>query len=393
MPGSNYDPRTGTITGEEESKWFVPEERLNREQRPILRRILQELDNNHNVWLKGFAGSGKSVLLVHVALKILTSRPNAKIVIIVYTQSLVEMFKRALRELKMRIDVITYFRFMDSYSAYDYILCDEVQDLTPRVLNRMYERAAHIVVAGDSNQSIFLKDPRWGENTVEISQIPNLIHLQNEGIELTIIERLTEYIVKAVRAFTGLNIFGGKPNTNVVNSKIYLCSASSLDSEVSYVIKNSTRVVQRGYTAAILIPTQKGIVEFVNLVLTSQGKPIWNSTTNGYGRVDFGAMNNHLASCGIKMQYVGNGYGQFKDNPDYVVLMTYHSAKGLDFDYVYIPYCNNYLWISYDANKSRTLFMVAMTRARMNLYITYTGNLHSYAKSFANEEISIQRTI
>ncbi len=377
---SNYNPRTGTITGEAESKWFVPEDRLNPDQR----RFLTSVDiNQQNIWIKGFAGSGKSILLVHVAKKILAAKPNAKIVLIVFTQSLVEMFKTALKELRMSIPVITFMKFMDSPSSYDYILCDEVQDLTPRVLNRMYECSAHLVVAGDSNQSIYAEDPRWREKTVDVSQIPTLIH--GNDFELTIVERLTESIMKAVKSFLRLNIFGTKVNLNHTDTKISLCRANSSNSEISFIIQNSTRVTQRGYTAAILIPTQKSIVEFVNSALASQGKPTWNSTTNEYGKVNFGAMNNHLASYGIKMQYVGNGYGQFKSNPDYVVLMTYHSAKGLDFDYVYIPYCNDYLWISYNQDLSKTLFMVAMTRARMNLYITYTGVLHSYVQPYAND--------
>lgn len=382
-----YDPRTGTITNEVESRWFVPEDRLNPDQQ----RFLANVDiNRQNVWIKGFAGSGKSILLVHVARKVLAAKPNARIALIVYTQSLVEMFKTALRELskdpryrQLRgIPVMTYFAFMSSSSSYDYILCDEVQDLTPRVLNKMYERSAHLVVAGDSNQSIYKEDPRWRETTVNISQIPSLIH--GNDFELTIIERLTDSIAKAVRALTHLNIFGSKRNLNTTDTKVTLCKASSPSNEVSYVINNATRVTQRGYTAAILVPTQKKIVEFVNSALQSLGKSTWNSTTNEYGKIDFGAMNAHLRNQGVRMQYVGNGYGSFKDNTDYVVLMTYHSSKGLDFDYVYIPYCDRGLWISYD--NSKTLFMVAMTRARMNLYITYSGySSHEYVQSFASE--------
>ena len=389
MKTSFYDPTTGTITGEAESKWFVPEDRLNPDQR----RFLTSVDiNQQNIWIKGFAGSGKSILLVHVAKKILKSKPTSRIVLIVFTQSLVEMFKTALKELRISIPVMTYMKFMDTSSNYDYILCDEVQDLTPRVLNRMYERSAHLVVAGDSNQSIYPEDPRWREATVDVSQIKSLIH--GNDFELTIVERLTESIMKAVKSFLRLNIFGTNVNLNHTDTKISLCKANNSDSEISFVIQNSTRVISRGYTAAILIPTQKSIVEFVNRVLSSQGKPIWNSTTNQYGKVDFGDMNDHLASCGIKMQYVGNGYGQFRSNPDYVVLMTYHSAKGLDFDYVYIPNCNNYLWISYNDELSKTLFMVAMTRARMNLYITYTGSVHSYVQPYANNSnICSTRTI
>lgn len=382
-----YNPTTGTITGATESKWFVPEDRLNPDQKRFLQEFERDFRNNNlrNLWVKGFAGSGKSILLVHVARKILALKPNAKIALVVYTQSLVEMFKKALRELTppVNIPVMTFYSFMTSSSSYEYILCDEVQDLTPRVLSRMYDRSAHVVVAGDSNQSIYPEDPRWREKTVDVSQIPSLIH--GGDFELTIVERLTESIMKAVRSFLRLNIFGTRVNLNHVDTKISLRKANSKDAEISFVMQNSSRVIQRGYTAAILIPTQKGIVEFVNKALASQGKPMWNSQTNQYGKVDFGAMNSYLSSCGLKMQYIGNGYGQFRSNPDYVVLMTYHSAKGLDFDYVYIPFCSDYLWISYNDALSKTLFMVAMTRARMNLYITYTGNLHSYVRPFESD--------
>lgn len=382
-----YNPATGTITGATEIKWFVPEDRLNPDQKRFLQEFERDFRNNNlrNLWVKGFAGSGKSILLVHVARKILALKPNAKIALVVYTQSLVEMFKKALRELAppVNIPVMTFYSFMTSSSSYEYILCDEVQDLTPRVLSRMYDRSAHVVVAGDSNQSIYPEDPRWREKTVDVSQIPSLIH--GGDFELTIVERLTESIMKAVRSFLRLNIFGTRVNLNHVDTKISLCKANSKDAEISFVMQNSFRVIQRGYTAAILIPTQKGIVEFVNKALASQGKPMWNSQTNQYGKVDFGAMNSYLSSCGLKMQYIGNGYGQFRSNPDYVVLMTYHSAKGLDFDYVYIPFCSDYLWISYNDALSKTLFMVAMTRARMNLYITYTGNLHSYVRPFESD--------
>lgn len=382
MPPSNYNPATGTITGNTESKWFVPEDRLNPDQQRFLRDVNI---NRQNIWIKGFAGSGKSVLLVHIANKILTEKPTARIAFIVYTQSLVEMFRTALREIfkerASNIPVMTYFAFMSSGNSYDYILCDEVQDLTPRVLNKMYERSAHLVVAGDSNQSIFPEDPRWREKTVNVSEIPQLIH--GTDFELTIIERLTESIMRAVRSFLRINIFNARVNINHTDTKISLCNASSMQGEISFIIQNATRVVTRGYTAAVLIPTQKGIVEFANNVLSSQDKPTWNNRVNQYGKVDFGDLNRHLKANGVKMQYIGNGYGEFNSNPDYIVLMTYHSAKGLDFDYVYVPFCNDRLWISYNDELAKTLFMVAITRARMNLYITYRGTLNGYVTPFA----------
>lgn len=376
-----YDPRTGTLVDLGESKWFVPEQQLNSDQQ---RFLSQSNFHQRNLWIKGFAGSGKSILLIHVARQVLNENSNSRIILVVYTQALVEMFKTALRELNMTsVPVMTYFAFYNSNRSYDYILCDEVQDLTPKILNAMYERSAHLIVAGDSNQSIYEKDPRWFENTVEVDKIPGLIH--GGDFELTIVERLTESVMKAVKKLLSFNLFSAKVNLANADTKITLCKASSEMGEVKYIVERATKNIQNEYTTAILIPTQRRIVDFVNSVLTSKGKLPWSSTLNQYGKVDFGAMNSYLTSQGIKMQYVGNGYGSFKDNADYIVLMTYHSSKGLDFDFVYLPYCNNQLWISYNATKAKSLFLVAMTRSRMNLYITYNGYPHSYVNNFASD--------
>ncbi|MBC7643840.1 MAG: ATP-dependent DNA helicase UvrD2 [Thermoleophilia bacterium] len=72
---------------------------------------------------------------------------------------------------------------------------------------------------------------------------------------------------------------------------------------------------------------------------------------------------------------------QFGDdnNPDGVRLMTLHSAKGLEFDAVFLPsLINGVLPYWKGKNKSpideeRRLFYVGMTRARTNLHITWTA--------------------
>ena len=87
--------------------------------------------------------------------------------------------------------------------------------------------------------------------------------------------------------------------------------------------------------------------------------------------LDFGAMNAHLRNQGVRMQYVGNGYGSFKDNTDYVVLMTYHSSKGLQFENVFLPDC------TVEDDDNRNPLYVAVTRTYQSLYILHSGNLSS----------------
>lgn len=130
-------------------------------------------------------------------------------------------------------------------------------------------------------------------------------------------------------------------------------------------------------SSAILLPTHKDIKNFVDFALESEG------VEEGRERVsDYRTLNRHFRDNGVKLQYVGNGYGTFSDSDHRAVIMTYHSAKGLDFDRVYIPFVNSSLFIPGSASKKKTLFMVAMTRPRGDLFITYTGSPNSYVNTF-----------
>ena len=358
--------------------WIIEENKLDAQQREFIDRMNF---SRKNIWIKGFAGSGKSILLAYTAKKILTISPSANIVLIVFTQSLVEMFKAAFKEKKLNVPVETYFRFMKGNSHYDYILCDEVQDLTPRILQEMKRRGTHVIVAGDSNQSIYDRDPQWNEKTVTPSEIGQLIN--GDAFELGIIHRLSQSIINAVQRFLPrLNIFSDKKEMMSSDTEIRLCEAPSEEKEVAYIMEQATKAVNVGDTAAILIPSAQKIIYFVNLALRHAGKSAWEGAINQYGKTDFGAMNAYLKANGVKIQYVGNGYGNFSENDRRIILMTYHSAKGLDFDNVFIPFANNNLYISPDESMAKTLFMVAMTRARKNLYISYYGYPSDYLDAF-----------
>lgn len=370
--------------------WIIPENKLDAQQRDFLDNV--DITRK-NVWIKGFAGSGKSVLLAYTAKKILSRNSSSSVVLVVFTQSLVEMFKAAFQELGLRIEIETYFGFMNGSRKYDYVLVDEVQDLTPRVFTEMNRRASHIVVAGDSNQSIYDIDPKWREATVSPSEIGRLIN--GDPYELSIIHRLSRSIIDAVQRFLPrINIFSSKRDMTKSDTQIRLCEATSEAKEVSYIMENATKAVNQGYSTAILIPTQKKIIAFVNQALQDAGKTPWTERTNQYGNVDFGAMNNYLKENDVKIQYVGNGYGKFSENDHRIVIMTFHSAKGLDFDNVFIPYANSSMFISSNESLAKTLFMVAMTRAKENLYITYYGYPSDYLDSFKSNcsKINISST-
>lgn len=70
-----------------------------------------------------------------------------------------------------------------------------------------------------------------------------------------------------------------------------------------------------------------------------------------------------------------------QDNPNGVKIMTYHASKGLEFESVYLPDCNEGTIPHKKSStpeqieEERRLFYVAMTRAKSNLHILYVeGN-------------------
>ena len=362
--------------------WIVPENKLDDQQR----NFIENVDfNQKNVWIKGFPGSGKSVLLAYTMKKIKKERPNAKVVVVVFTKSLIKMFQAAFAEMGVAANIITFYAFMDDSEHYDYILSDEVQDMTARVLQDMNSRADHVIVAGDENQSIYDSDPQYHEPTVSTSQIRSLLHAND--YELGIIHRLSSSIISAVQRFLpNMNVFSAKRDLSKQSTQIRLCTASSKIEEAKYIFKEAKKAINVGQTVAILIPTHDCVIDIIQNILKSEGKPEWRVATNSYGKVDYKSMNEFLSRNGIAIQYVGNGYGSFSEDSRKITLMTYHSSKGLDFDNVFLPGLDSTLFISRNETLGKILFMVAMTRSRNNLYLTYNGSYqHPYVRNFSGD--------
>lgn len=343
--------------------------------------------NNH--WLQGLAGSGKSVVLVHSLVEIITQNPNAEVCIVVFTKSLIEMFKAGLKELQIHgnISLMTYQHFMKNNKSYDYIFCDEVQDLPPSVLVNMKGRAkVQLIVAGDSNQSIYDKAPGTHEAVVSVSEIGKVTNSQ--AYELSTIHRLTKSIINAVsKLIPGLNIFSAKKNRTKRDINIRLAKGNNRIQECKYILGEAETALENDQNVVVLLPYHNTIIEFINSLLDLKNITPWKIEENQWGKPDFGRLNYYLKVNNVNIEYIGNGYGDlFSANSKKIIVMTYHSAKGLDFDNVFLPFVSADTFNSYF---SETLFMVGMTRSKNNLYLTYSDNMHRYVKSFADECILI----
>lgn len=339
--------------------------------------IDKKLNEDKNYWVNGFAGSGKSVMLVFALKKALKDNPILNCSIIGFTHSLCDMFRLGLNEMGISgIKVQTYYNFVnkDKTEMYDMILCDEVQDLPASVLINMKERTKRLIVAGDSEQTIYDVEPRNNEEVVDPDLIEQLI--VGEKYTLRRIHRLTNPLINLVsRLLPNSQILGAERGNNQ-DVQINLGKAHNIKQEVEYIYNNSIRASRNGESVAILLPRHKNIVAFCNILLSVKEKSNWINVSNYGVTPNYELLNEHLENNGINITYVGNEYGSFIDaNSDRkIILMTYASSKGMDFTDVYLPFLSNHFVIA--PTKERVKLMVAITRCKRKLTFTYSGNLH-----------------
>lgn len=374
--------------------WMITADKLVEEQRHFIFNTTREKDK---IWIKGFAGSGKSILLVHTIQDKIKENPNVSICVVVFTHSLIQMFSAGMQELKIpykNVYLTTYPKFRKENQIYDYIFCDEVQDLTKSVLENMKSRTNHLIVAGDENQSIYKEDPYSHEPTVTPSEIGLIINIT--PYELKGIHRLTKTLINAINKFL--------PNMRIFEAKVFhpsegdisvrLCQSHSKEKEVAYILEQANMAIDNSnQSVAVILPTHNEIAEFINMVLALNNIESWEKeqNLNNWGKPNYSRLHQYLQSTNVNIEYIGNGYGDLyaTSQNNKIVLMTYHSVKGLDFDNVFLPFLyDRDTWFSENVF-TKTLFMVGLSRSKNNLYITYTGAMHHYITSFKNECVII----
>lgn len=352
--------------------WFIPYNQLDNEQLSFL----QNVGNNKtsNFWLKGYAGSGKSVLLIHCLLSEKEKNPNARIIIVLYTLALIDMIKAGIPNQYHDVKVVTYQTFSKMHDTWDLVLVDEVQDLRESTIREIQSKGKRVIVAGDVNQSIY-------DNVCETQEIANI--LSSQSVTLGIIHRISRRVRQVAQFFcSDKNGFNAAALGRLVELPPRLIKANSYLEECKWIVLNAKEYAKAGYAPAILIPRHVKIFEFLQTVLSIENKPLMPEDYRSNSKENYLKINNHLKTNGLKFQYLGNGAGSFEDASKHslVTVMTYHSAKGLDFKAVFIPFLTPSLEIWNDPeSRARTLFFVAVTRSREQLFLSYNGEIkHPY---------------
>lgn len=356
--------------------WMISYDSLDDLQRKSINDIYES--SNKISWIHGFAGSGKTIILLHIIKRFLIDHPNGTVCFVTYTRALKDLaFTGLSHEEICRIKVSTIFDFKNSSTTYDLILIDEVQDCCSEdIENANHRFKFKLVIAGDSNQQIYT----GRTNNENLSEILGDV----EQEELRIVHRLTDKIKKIATSIL--------PSSNIVNAETpeqqsflkrgadaYLYKADSANDEVKGILLNIKETPPKvGYPYAILFPTHDKIKQFIQIYQNLSDDIEINADVNNNS--EFYTEFNSVSSL---FQFLGNGIGAIEksDQNSIVYLMTYHSSKGFDFEKVFIPFLNSDCLdpiVNREGGEipdiDRKVLYVAVTRSKNDLIMSYNSD-------------------
>jgi len=386
------------ITVDTTCDWMPEKRLLDPQQLGVLDSLIHwaqtlesdgETQNRDVHWIRGFAGSGKTILLIYAMLQTLRLQPEAKICFVTYTSSLKDLVRSALNcdggesANVFRLDQIA--EEVTRNNGFDYAFVDEVQDVKKHHLKLLINMAKKIVVAGDPDQSIFTK-------TVTIDELIDALGiLDDHRHNLSIMYRLPNEVVKIANTIL--------PETRMIfaengrrgdPAQIIATQYDNEQTEAETVYKYSNELAVPRKPSLILLKGHYQIYQFASKICKAQNTPPPSKPGYMQGMRDYSLFNKQLKEKGINLMYFGNDNGDLNasKNQSQVYIMTYHSAKGLDFPHVFLPSLNSDLtfWRD-DENISKRLFFVGLTRTSQDLYLSFNSNEpHHYLKKITEED-------
>lgn len=326
--------------------WMIKESELDEDQIKVLMATLDK-----SCVVSGCAGSGKSVLALIKAQRIQKEKGNSY-QIIVFTKALCGYMNSGRKELGLNNQFVYYWIWKNRKNcpSSDYVIVDEIQDFSKEEIQEFINSTnKHFFFFGDTAQSIYggLK------TTMKVQDVGIMMYQQ--GIERKEFELYRNYRLPLPTAkyvqYVGVDLPPLVESTYKSPEKglPYVLKYASLKEQVSAII---SIIKRKDLTdVAILLPDNDYVKELGEL-FSNMG---FDYEMKYNDREDY---RNNIENLNFS-----------SSNPK---LMTYHSAKGLQFEAVFLPQIEHYVD---DRDSDSKALYVAMTRTYRYLYIMYSGQL------------------
>lgn len=312
----------------------VDEESMDDDQLDLI-----EYTSDKSMLVAGCAGSGKSVIAMHKAEQLYSEGKD--VILIAYTKSLNGFMRVGKPDASFRFYYHYQWKKMMMPKA-DYVIVDEIQDFTREEILEFINAAKKcFLFFGDTAQSIYRQ---YGKQTMTIAQIAEMTGLNT--LQLFNNYRLPRPVAKITQNYVGVDVAEYK-------EKVY----QNKETELPRFIHTNT-------------PED----EFKSITQIISSHPNQSIGILYHSNESVLQMNKQMIERGIRCEFKYNdtdGEKQNVSNLNFNTLvpkiMTYHSAKGLQFDIVILPQYNG----ASDAESKKALY-VAMTRTMHKLYVLYS---------------------
>jgi len=337
--------------------WMIKESELDEDQIMVLMATLDK-----SCIVSGCAGSGKSVLALIKAQRIQKERGN-DYKIIVFTKALCQYMNSGRQELGLRNQFLYHWHWRNrlNCSSADYIIVDEIQDFDETEIQEFINATnKHFFFFGDTAQSIY----EGLKSTMNVEDISDLLPRGDKPKPFSLYRnyRLPVNVAKLAQ-HVGVDLPRFNPLTykSKENAMPHIIRYSSLDDQLRAI----SRIIRdRELTdVAILVPHNEMV------------RDIWRD------------LNNYGLDCEVRYNDKEN-FRNSQDTLDFSTtnpkVMTYHSAKGLQFDTVFLPALEDFEDDESHDHAHRKALYVAMTRTYRNLYMMYSGRTENPLSNIIN---------
>jgi superfamily I DNA/RNA helicase len=308
-------------------------------------QIVINMSAERTAVVKGVAGSDKSLTLLKKAKQVSTI--SSSYAIIVYTKSLKQFFVDELAEIGQSEGHVYYYKewTRSSKPHVAYMFIDECQDFNAEEIADFTSHGKYCWFFGDSDQSI-MEFPNHSVQSVE----ETARQLGIRPIDLTINHRLTienakigEYIHPESRLSFACIKHGPKPKC--------IRDGNQLDKIIDYITNGQLSDV--------------GILVYYNQQV--------------------GKIRDYIVSKGIPVQWKTQDAMEIDFKSTSPKIITWHCAKGLQFNDIFIPCCGigdyqNYIYNNHKidpvvSEEKKSALYVSVTRPLENLYLLFSNRL------------------
>lgn len=363
-------------------KWMVSINDLDAVQARAIENIMDNQQQNH--WVKGFAGSGKTIVLTHVLERLATANPPLKVCFATFTHALKDLVESGLSDnAKRKIDISTFNGLGKLRNDYDLVVADEMQDIPSRVLPTLAKKSDVLVIAADLDQSIY-------RSACSVSELNASVKPAKEH-QLREIHRINENVFEIATSVYNDAKVVSQTTVRQDDEQARIFRGSSMRDEFVTMFEEAVRVSAKESPSAILLPSKALLDKFIGTIATTNSYDGSPPSVKAIERPEIGEqadpfkeINAYLKKNKSPLQVFGGGSGSLydSDTKKMVYLMTYHSAKGLDFANVFLPNLTEDVSLEpmkgASDDQERRLFFVASTRARERLYLSYHDEPHRF---------------